>query len=185
MTRSLWINTMLAAAVALAPIAAIAADMPQMMLTTKLGWVEAKPDMFRSPNDAMRAMSPSGFYAATGDFDGDGKADEARMLINRDGKQAMLVIVLKQPNYKMRTFGFTPMKASLLGVIGIKVAVPGTYTLARPEGGVTTKSIGNPGLIMFRYGGAARLYTFAGDDFITTDIVDNDPVTLASAEPAK
>lgn len=184
MTMKFWTARAALFALAAAITApAVGGTLPPIMLVTKLGYLEARPDMFKSPYDATRQQSPNGFYAASGDFDGDGKADEARLLIDRAGKNAVLVIVIDHgPNIK--TYGFDKMKATQLGSLGIKVAPPGTYRLANPAGGVTTKTIGTPAVMMFRYGGAARLYTFAKDDFIATDILVDWPAP-AQATPAQ
>ena len=143
MTMKFWtVRAALFALAAAITAPAVGGTLPPIMLVTKLGYLEARPDMFKSPYDATRQQSPNGFYAASGDFDGDGKADEARLLIDRAGKNAVLVIVIDHgPNIK--TYGFDKMKATQLGSLGIKVAPPGTYRLANPAGGVTTKTIGD------------------------------------------
>ena len=59
----------------------------------------------------------------------------------------------------------------MLGNVGIKLAPPGNYTLAKPAGAVTTKTVGTDAVMLFRFGGAARIYTFNGEDFTGTDVV--------------
>ncbi len=148
----------------------VAGDLPPIALVTQLGYLEARPDMFKSPSSDARAASPSGFYAVSGDFDGDGRTDEARILIKKNGHDGMMVAVIDR-GYNIKTYGFEKMKSTMIGNIGIKLAPAGTYTLAKPENGATTKTIGRDAIMMFRFGGAARLYTFSGDDFVSTDIV--------------
>ena len=166
-----WLATASAALLA-AGLAAplLAGDLPPIALTTQLGYLEARPDMFRSPNDAVRAASPNGYFAVSGDFDGDGRTDEARILIKKNGKEGMMVAVIDR-GHNIKTYGFEKMKATMLGNIGIKLAPAGTYTLAAPQGGVTTKTIGRDAIMMFRFGGAARLYTWSDDDFVSVDVV--------------
>jgi hypothetical protein len=77
-------------------------------------------------NDATR------YLTLTGDFDGDGKPDAARLLVRSDGKAFALFVKLAARDTILKLDEFPDM--STLPVIGIKRVAPNTYPTACARG---------------------------------------------------
>jgi hypothetical protein len=89
-----------------------------------MGFREATmADFTDSPWAARRRTEASGYLAVTADFNGDGKADEARILLNEQRKLAYVVAVIQSPT-KVDTYVLSQMALEEAKDIGIALASP-------------------------------------------------------------
>lgn len=79
-----------------------------------------------------RADDPTHYLTLTGDFDGDGKPDEARLLVRGDGKAFALFVKLAAHDTAIKLDEFPKIK--MLPSIGIKRVTPATYPTACARG---------------------------------------------------
>ena len=102
---------------------------------------KAPPPLWHPPTSAelgtpeeqqWRADDPRHFLVVTGDFDGDGKPDEARLMIRGDGKAFALFVKLASGNAPIKLDEFSDLK--LLPVTGIKPVAPAEYPTACARG---------------------------------------------------
>jgi hypothetical protein len=106
-----------------------------------------------SPFLLRRQADPSGFLSVTADFNGDGRNDEARILAHPTRGDAMVVIVIQSPE-KVDTYVLNSMPIGEIETLGIRLA-PATGS----------GDLKNPGLIVFRFDGAAELNVLRNGEF--------------------
>jgi hypothetical protein len=92
------------------------------------GW---RPVDSRVVQQEWRATDPDRYLRAQADFDGDGVVDEARLMIAGDGKTYALLVY---PSSLQRQVVLEEESAPFLDVMGISVAIPGTYRTACGKG---------------------------------------------------
>ncbi len=101
---------------------------------------EALPEGWRAPtNDELkapwRADSKDRYTIVNGDFNADGLADQARLLVREDEKGFGLFAFISQPDSTKQTLLLDETnEKSLLPYIGIKKAEPGKYKTACGKG---------------------------------------------------
>jgi hypothetical protein len=79
-----------------------------------------------------REEDPARYLAVTGDFDGDGKPDEARLMVRGDGKAFALFVKLAARDAAQKLDEFPDV--SKLPALGIKRVTPATYPTACARG---------------------------------------------------
>jgi hypothetical protein len=97
--------------------------------TLPAGW--RKPTLAEA-RAAWRKKSPTKFLIVEGDFDGDGKADTAELLINESAGRFALFVRLAASE-KWRMLG-EPYDVKALGRFGIDLVKPGEYETACGKG---------------------------------------------------
>ena len=86
-----------------------------------------------SPQEQQwRADNPQHYLVVAGDFDGDGKPDEARLVVRGDGKAFALLVRLAARDSAVKLDEFPDMW--MLPVIGIRRVAPDTYPTACARG---------------------------------------------------
>lgn len=86
-----------------------------------------------APQDQKwRDASPTRYLTLSGDFDGDGKPDEARLMVRGDGKAYALFVKLAARDAPIKLDEFPDIKK--LPTIGIKNVAPETYPTACARG---------------------------------------------------
>ena len=123
-----------------------------------MGFREATmADFTNSSWAAMRRRDASGYLAITADFNGDGKADEARILLNEQQKVAYIVAVIQSTD-KVDTY--------VLSQIALEEAKDIGIALANPL--VNDESRGLPGVNIFALDtGQGEANYFDGEEFNT------------------
>jgi len=113
------------------------------------------PDIrsWRSPTEAeldqtWRKHSKERYVVARGDFDGDGKPDEARIMLSVDGKRAALVVNLSTSGRKV--LHEEQSAEFVLAVMGIEVLRSGHHRTACGKGYFEC-SPGEPGVLVTRW----------------------------------
>ena len=92
-----------------------------------------RPRNLGTPQDQKwRDASPTRYLTLTGDFDGDGKPDEARLMVRGDGKAYALFVKLAASDAPIKLDEFPDIKK--LPTIGIKNVAPETYPTACARG---------------------------------------------------
>jgi hypothetical protein len=133
-----------------------AGDFPKTALVS-MGYEEAAPaDFAATPGYQKRLADPSGFLAVSADFNGDGKMDEARLLINRDWDEAFIVVTIMTVD--LDTYVLDKMPLAQAARVGIRPAqsAPGSQKEAVA------------GLSIFKLDGTSeRLEYFNGEGFVT------------------
>jgi hypothetical protein len=79
-----------------------------------------------------RETAPTRYLTLTGDFNGDGKPDEARLMVRGDGKAFALFVKLAGSSSAIKLDEFPDIK--MLPVMGIKRVAPDTYPTACARG---------------------------------------------------
>src|ERR1039457_2058485 len=79
-----------------------------------------------------REDDPGRYLVVTGDFDGDGKPDEARLVVRGDGKAFALFVKLGARDTVLKLDEYPDIK--MLPFIGIKRVAPGEYPTACARG---------------------------------------------------
>jgi hypothetical protein len=79
-----------------------------------------------------REDDPARYLLMTGDFDGDGKPDEARLMVRADGKAIALFVKLGARDTALKLEEFPDIK--MLPSIGIKRVAPDEYPTACARG---------------------------------------------------
>jgi hypothetical protein len=101
-----------------------------------MGFREATmADFTDSPWAARRRTEAGGYLAVTADFDGDGKADEARILLNDQRRVAYVVAVIQSPA-KVDTYVLSQIALHDAKDIGIALANPLANDKSRGLAGV-------------------------------------------------
>jgi len=75
---------------------------------------------------------PARYLVVTGDFDGDGKPDQARLMVRGDGKAFALFVKLAAKSAAIKLDEFPDIR--MLPAIGIKRVAPATYPTACARG---------------------------------------------------
>jgi hypothetical protein len=89
-------------------------------------------ELGNAADQKWRQDDPGRYLVVTGDFDGDGKPDEARLLVRGDGKAFALFVKLGARDVAQKLDEFPDV--SKLPAIGIKRIVPDTYPTACARG---------------------------------------------------
>jgi len=89
-------------------------------------------DLGTPEEQKWRENDPARFLVVTGDFDGDGKPDAARIVVRGDGKAFALVVKLSSRDSAIKLDEFPDIK--MLASIGIKRVAPGEYPTACARG---------------------------------------------------
>ena len=133
------------------------AELPPIAFLS-MGFKEATMADFASePEVFARRADPSGYLAVTADFNGDGKVDEARILLNEQRQVAYVVAVI-QTVAKIDTYVLSHMPLHDVKNVGIAPAKP----LA------ADRSRGLPGLTIFALdSGRGEARYFDGEEFDT------------------
>lgn len=123
-----------------------------------MGFREATlADFASSPQVSARRADPSGYLAVSADFNGDGKVDEARILLNEQRMVAYVVAVIRSPA-KVDTYVLSQMALADAKNVGIALAKPLRANQSRSVAGVT----------IFRLDtGRGEASYFDGEDFNT------------------
>lgn len=138
--------------------AAIAqADIPQ-------GWRVPKAQEIAYEGDTWRNEKPNKFLEVQADFDGDGKIDDAKLLVSSDGEKYALFVFLGSG----KTVRLTQEKTVLLQVMGIDLLQPGAHKTACgkgywecKKGEPETLRLRTPGLLYFKSESAASVYVWS------------------------
>jgi len=138
--------------------AAIAqADIPQ-------GWRTPKSQEIVYEGDTWRNENPSKFLEVQADFDGDGKNDDAKLLVSSNGEKYGLFVFLGSG----KTVRLTQEKTVHLQVMGIDLLQPGAHKTACgkgywecKKGEPETLHLGTPGLLYFKSESAASVYVWS------------------------
>src|ERR1700722_12965198 len=89
-------------------------------------------ELGNAEDQKWRQDDPGRYLVVTGDFDGDGKPDEARLMVRGDGKAFALFVKLGAREAAQKLDEFPDM--SKLAAIGIKRVAPATYPTACARG---------------------------------------------------
>ena len=128
----------LAPLIGLAPLPVLANDLPQIAFLG-MGFSEVGiEDLHGTKFYEARQSVPSGFLAASADFNGDGRLDEARILQNAERRIAYVVAVIV--TNQIDTYVLKSFELGELPNVGIDVLNP-------PPG--SNNGGGKPGLIIF------------------------------------
>jgi hypothetical protein len=123
-----------------------------------IGFKEATmADFTEGPWAAKRRIDASGYLAVTADFNGDGKADEARILLNEQRKVAYVVAVIQSPS-KVDTYVLSQFALQDAMNVGIAPASPLANRKSRGLAGVTVFALDS---------GQGEASYFDGEDFNT------------------
>lgn len=121
-------------ACALLGSAAHGAQLPRIAFLS-MGYREATiADFASSPQAPWRRADPRAYLAVTADFNGDGEADEARILLNEQRGVAHVVAVIRSPSSKLDTYVLSHMPLESAKNVGITLAKP--LASAGPHGRV-------------------------------------------------
>lgn len=140
------------------------------------GWSQPAPADLAGEDAASRRASPSRYLSSTADFNGDGKADEARILVNRSAGTYGVFI------FPGGLEGPTKLHEGPLAEVsrtGIDTAPAGAYTPAcaddaGPSGSCTPGAvqITASGLRHFTFEAGARVFYWDGSRYAVVDIAD-------------
>src|ERR1019366_7454215 len=89
-------------------------------------------DLGTQEEQKWRQDSAAHYLVMTGDFDGDGKPDEARLVVRGDGKAFALFVKLGARDTVLKLDEYPDIK--MLPSIGIKRVAPGEYPTACARG---------------------------------------------------
>jgi hypothetical protein len=97
------------------------------------GWRNPTAAELGSPEEQQwRDADPARYLVLRGDFDGDGKPDEARLMVRKDGKAFALFVKLAAHDTALKLDEFPDIK--MLPAMGIKRVAPDTYPTACARG---------------------------------------------------
>lgn len=123
-----------------------------------MGFKEATmADFASSPQASVRGADPSGYLAVSADFDGDGKVDEARVLLNEQRRVAYVIAVIQSPS-KVDTYVLSQMALEDVNNVGIALAKPLEADQSRGLSGVKIFALDS---------GQGKASYFDGEDFTT------------------
>jgi hypothetical protein len=144
--------------VLLIPLALIAQDISGWRIPTQSELAE---------NLGWRKEDPNFYISAKADFDGDGKEDEARLLINDKENKMGLFVTLSSQNRGNPLLLEAIADKRTIEVMGIEVAKPGTYKTACGKGYWACKKgepselkLTNPAIDFFRFGSANSYFVW-------------------------
>jgi hypothetical protein len=89
-------------------------------------------DLGAPEDQKWREADPARYLVVTGDFDGDGKLDEARIVVRGDGKAFAIVVKLASRKVTIKLDEFPDIKT--LTSTGIKRVAPASYPTACAKG---------------------------------------------------
>jgi hypothetical protein len=140
------------------------------------GWSLPAPADLTGEDAASRRASPSRYLSSTADFNGDGKADEARILVNRSAVTYGVFI------FPGGAEGPTKLHEGPLAEVsrtGIATAAAGAYRPACADGAgpdgacePATVQIAASGLRHFTFEAGARVFYWDGSRYAVVDIAD-------------
>lgn len=131
------------------------AQLPRIAFLS-LGFKEATmTDFTATPQARARHADASGYLAVTADFNGDGKADEARILLNEQRKVAYVAAVIQSAS-KVDTYVLAQMPLKDANNVGITLAKPLQNAPDHRLNGVTVFAIDS---------GQGEANYFDGDEF--------------------
>jgi hypothetical protein len=81
--------------------------------------------------EEWRSRSDRGFLVARGDFDGDGKMDEASLVLSKDGRHLALVVALSASRERVLSLGEGDRPLLRMGIVTVP---PGRYRTACGKG---------------------------------------------------
>ena len=109
------------------------ASAAQTNLTRAHPWLPPTTAQLGTPQEQKwRDDDPARYLTVTGDFDGDGKPDEARIVVRGDGAAFAIFVKLSTSGTVVKLDEFSDLK--LLPSIGIKRVAPATYPTACARG---------------------------------------------------
>lgn len=142
--------------------AAVAGPFPRIAFLS-MGFSEATLDMVKgTANLANRKADPAGFLAVSADFNGDGRTDEARILVNPAARQLRVVAVI-QSAAKVDTYVLKTLPIDALPTVGIRLAPAGVYEAACSPCSSKQITTTRPSIVIFEFGGPAQLETHSSD----------------------
>jgi hypothetical protein len=137
------------------------------------GWVKPSDADLQGPNWNVRQAKPNRDLRAEADFNGDGKADAAELLVNRRDKTYALYAFLDGAKEPVQ---IVASRLEFLPTMGLSVAKPGKFETAcskgldradpkceRGEKFITTKL---PSISYFMYGASSDQLYWDGSKFI-------------------
>lgn len=143
-----------------------------LIMAASLGFSEDLPEGWRRPTraeagDTWRAKSPTGFLSVKADFDGDGKADVAELLVNPSTHQFALFVKLGSSAWRMLN---QPGDLKSLDRFGIDLVKPGKYETACGKGyGDYACAHGEPDYLTLSRPAIDFIYTESSDSIFYWD----------------
>jgi|SRR5208282_3521946 hypothetical protein len=114
-------------------VLASSAGIAQAQSLAARGWRNPTAAELGSAEDQKwREVDPTRYLVLHGDFDGDGKPDEARLMVRADGKAFALFVKLAAHDAALKLDEFPDIK--MLPSMGIKRVAPDTYPTACARG---------------------------------------------------
>ena len=131
------------------------------------GWRPPTPAEQTFPGDQWRDDSPERYLVARADFDGDGKPDQAKLLVSADGSTYGLFVFLGSG----AGLHLDSRELSALKGMGIDTIAPGTHETACGKGYWACTSgeperlrLRHPGILYFKTESAASVYFWSVPD---------------------
>jgi len=132
-----------------------------------VGWRVPRAEEISLPNDTWRNSSREKYLVVMGDFDGDGREDQARLLVSADGAKYALFVFLGSG----ASLRLDYQDANSLKTMGIDRVSPGTHKTACGKGYGDCKTgepeslqLRNPGILYFQSESAASVYFWSVPD---------------------
>ena len=131
------------------------------------------PSGWRNPNreeitDKWRPEGSGPYLVVKEDFNGDGKVDEARILVRNNGQGIGLFVFLSDDN-SIRTIQLDSLEGSRwIRIMGITTAKPGKYKTACGKGYGNVKG-DEPDVIILRYPGINYFMVESANSFFHWD----------------
>ena len=143
------------------------------------GWEKATPSHLEGTGDfGFRAAMASPYQETSGDFDGDGRRDQAQLFINRKTATYGLFITLNARSVP-RVYKLLEGPMNEIARVGLARVPPGEYANACAKSYGKAKDctpeivkIKSDGVDYFNFEFAARYYYWNGEGFASADIGD-------------